>query len=145
MNGDSATPPEAKAEPDELHKASMESSSSIAKSSPLPSQATLAGTTGPTKSMAGRSSAASPSSDVLPDSLQHPSHASTPDVYPVKSHSVNCPSLSSPAARSSLASLPSAKRKRLSQDKVGQLEDRIALDARDADAWLALIGEHQEK
>jgi DNA-binding SARP family transcriptional activator len=33
----------------------------------------------------------------------------------------------------------------LPQDKVGQLEDRIALDARDADAWLALIGEHQAK
>jgi DNA-binding SARP family transcriptional activator len=41
--------------------------------------------------------------------------------------------------------LQSAKRKRLPQDKVGQLADRIALDARDADAWLALIKEHQAK
>jgi cleavage stimulation factor subunit 3 len=49
------------------------------------------------------------------------------------------------STRSPLASLQAAKRKRLPQDKVGQLEDRIALDARDADAWLALIGEHQAK
>ena len=48
-------------------------------------------------------------------------------------------------ARNPLASLQSAKRKRLPQDKVGQLEDRIALDARDADAWLGLIGEYQAK
>jgi len=51
----------------------------------------------------------------------------------------------SPVSRNPLASLQSAKRKRLPQDKVGQLEDRIALDARDADAWLALIKEHQAK
>ena len=63
----------------------------------------------------------------------------------MKSPSADRPSLSPPATRNSLASLPSAKRKRLPQDKVGQLEDRIALDARDADAWLALIGEHQAK
>lgn len=48
-------------------------------------------------------------------------------------------------ARNPLASLQSAKRKRLPQDKVGQLEDRIALDSRDADAWLGLIGEYQAK
>jgi cleavage stimulation factor subunit 3 len=55
-------------------------------------------------------------------------------------------SISPPApARNPLASLQSAKRKRLPQDKVGQLEDRIALDARDADAWLGLIQEYQAK
>ena len=148
MNGDSAPPSEIKLEPDELNKASTESSSSTAtmKSPSLPPQATLSGPSGPTKSIPGRSSAAPPASlDVLPDSSRAPSHASTPDVYSVKSPSADRPSLSPPATRNSLASLPSAKRKRLPQDKVGQLEDRIALDARDADAWLALIGEHQAK
>ena len=38
------------------------------------------------------------------------------------------------------------KRKRLPQDIVGQLEDRIAEDSRgDIDAWLSLINEHQKK
>lgn len=38
------------------------------------------------------------------------------------------------------------KRKRLPQDRVGQLEDRIAEDSRgDVDAWLNLIAEHQKK
>jgi len=38
------------------------------------------------------------------------------------------------------------KRKRLPQDIVGQLEDRIAEDPRgDIDAWLALIEEHRKK
>lgn len=41
---------------------------------------------------------------------------------------------------------PSNKRKRLPQDKVGQLEDRIAEDPRgDIDAWYSLIAEHQKK
>ena len=69
-------------------------------------------------------------------------------MYSVRSPPADRPSLSPPiaaAARNPLASLQSARRKRLPQDKVGQLEDRIALDARDADAWLALIGEHQAK
>lgn len=40
----------------------------------------------------------------------------------------------------------SNKRRRLPQDKVGQLEDRIAEDPRgDIDAWLRLIDEHQKK
>ena len=149
MNGHTAPPPEIKTEPDELNKASTDSAASSTatmQSPPLPSHAQLSG---PSKSIPGRSSAAPPSSssslDVLPDSSRAPSHASTPDVYSVKSPSADRPSLSPPATRNSLASLPSAKRKRLPQDKVGQLEDRIALDARDADAWLALIGEHQAK
>jgi cleavage stimulation factor subunit 3 len=38
------------------------------------------------------------------------------------------------------------KRKRLPQDTVGRLEDRIAEDPRgDLAAWLALIGEHKRK
>lgn len=42
--------------------------------------------------------------------------------------------------------LTSNKRKRLPQDIVGQLEDRIAEDPRgDVDAWLALIEEHRKK
>lgn len=40
----------------------------------------------------------------------------------------------------------SHKRKRLPQDIVGQLEDRISEDPRgDVEAWLALINEHQKK
>jgi len=86
------------------------------------------------------------------------SHSSTPDVYSVKSPtaersppvpttapSTNTNATAPAPVRNPLASLPSAKRKRLPQDKVGQLEDRIALDARDADAWLSLIKEHQSK
>jgi len=42
--------------------------------------------------------------------------------------------------------VPSHKRKRLPQDKVGQLEDRIAEDPMgDIDAWFSLIAEHQKK
>jgi cleavage stimulation factor subunit 3 len=72
--------------------------------------------------------------DMLPDS----SHSSNPETNTIKS-----PSMSS--ARNPISSIQSARRKRLPQDKVGQLEDRIALDARDADAWLALIKEYQTK
>jgi hypothetical protein len=105
---------------------------------------------GPIKSVPVRSNTtASSSLDVLPDSSRAIPYASTPDVYSMKSPPANLTSLSSPttaaSARNPLASLQSAKRKRLPQDKVGQLEDRIALDARDADAWLALIQEHQAK
>ena len=40
----------------------------------------------------------------------------------------------------------SGKRKRLPQDLVGQLEDRIAEDPRgDLDAWMSLISEHKRK
>lgn len=151
MNDDTSPPPDIKTEADEVNKASTESSSSSVatmKSPPFLSHAKLTiGTSGSTKSIPGRSSAAPLSSlDVLPDSSRAASNASTSDVSSsVKSPSADRPSLSHSAARNSLASLPSAKRKRLPQDKVGQLEDRIALDARDADAWLALIGEHQAK
>jgi cleavage stimulation factor subunit 3 len=72
--------------------------------------------------------------DVLADPRKP---SSTPDTSAVKS-----PTLSS---RNPLSSIQSARRKRLPQDKVGQLEDRIALDARDADAWLLLIKEYQSK
>ena len=94
--------------------------------------------------------------NIFPD-IAGASHSSTPDVYSVKSptaeRSPPAPAAAAPstnatapaAVRNPLASLPSAKRKRLPQDKVGQLEDRIALDARDADAWLSLIKEHQSK
>jgi cleavage stimulation factor subunit 3 len=145
MNGNGTIgPPEIKLEDHEI-----ENSSDLAsmKSPPTTSSSSSGG---PIKSIPGRSSAAAASSlDVLPDSSRATSHSSTPDVYTVKSPTADRPSLSPPIisapARNPLASLQSAKRKRLPQDKVGQLEDRIALDARDADAWLALIGEHQAK
>ncbi|KAG4300845.1 hypothetical protein PCK1_002922 [Pneumocystis canis] len=42
-------------------------------------------------------------------------------------------------------SLKTYKKKRLSQDRVGQLEDLIALDERDSSSWLKLIKEYQNK
>ncbi|KAG4305368.1 hypothetical protein PORY_000924 [Pneumocystis oryctolagi] len=42
-------------------------------------------------------------------------------------------------------SLKTHKRKRLSHDRVGQLEDQIALDERDASPWLKLIKEYQNR
>lgn len=61
---------------------------------------------------------------------------STPDA----SAAVSTPIASTAAAPSS------HKRKRLPQDRVGLLEDRIAEDARgDLDAWFSLIAEHQKK
>ena len=55
---------------------------------------------------------------------------------------VNAPATSTTPAPAA----PSHKRKRLPQDKVGQLEDRIAEDPRgDIDAWFSLIAEHQKK
>jgi len=95
----------------------------------------------------------SSSLEMLPDTTTSSRDASTPDAYSVKSPPIPDPSIrpslsptvSAGAARNPLASLQAAKRKRLPQDKVGQLEDRIALDVRDADAWLALIREHQAK
>jgi hypothetical protein len=76
-----------------------------------------------------------------------PQHSTTPDVDSIKSPPTHLPPPSSVpgAPKNPLASLQSAKRKRLPQDKVGQLEDRLALDARDADAWLALIKEYRGK
>ncbi|EMR08331.1 hypothetical protein PNEG_03171 [Pneumocystis murina B123] len=44
-----------------------------------------------------------------------------------------------------ISSLKTNKRKRLSQDRVGQLEDLIAMDDKDASSWLKLIKEHQDK
>jgi len=87
-----------------------------------------------------------PSSSGPPESSSYsvPSYSANPDVYSMKSPPTNVPP-SGAAIKNPLASLQSAKRKRLPQDKVGQLEDRIALDPRDADAWLALIKEHQAK
>ena len=95
----------------------------------------------------------SSSLEMLPDPATSSRDTSTPDAYSVKSPPIPDPStrpslsptVSPGAARNPLASLQAAKRKRLPQDKVGQLEDRIALDVRDADAWLALIREHQAK
>lgn len=137
MNG-TFTAPEIKIEPDEMNRASTETSSTM-KSPSLPPPATASST----NSIPGRSAL-----DV-PSQAASLSHSPTPDVYSVKSPpTADRPSMSpttTTSARNPLASLHSAKRKRLPQDKVGQLEDRIALDARDADAWLALIGEHQAK
>ena len=146
MNGNSNELPEIKIRSNELNNVSsvMKSPSTI---KPLPDRlfspglATTTTTTFPTSTL-----------DVLPDSFRG---TSTPDVYSMKSQPTSNPALHppppsssssiSPVSRNPLASLQSAKRKRLPQDKVGQLEDRIALDARDADAWLALIKEHQAK
>ena len=48
--------------------------------------------------------------------------------------------------RSDLASIiPLKKKRRLALDKIGLLEDKIALDRRDTDAWLTLIKEHRRK
>ncbi|QSL65932.1 hypothetical protein MERGE_003069 [Pneumocystis wakefieldiae] len=44
-----------------------------------------------------------------------------------------------------MSSLKTNKRKRLSQDRVGQLEDLIALDDKDASSWLKLIMEYKDK
>lgn len=138
MNG-AFSAPEIKIEPDEMNRASTENSSTM-KSPSLPPPATGSST----NAIPGRSAL-----DVPPPAASSSSHSPTPDVYSVKSPpTADRPSMSPPtttSARNPLASLHSAKRKRLPQDKVGQLEDRIALDARDADAWLALIGEHQAK
>ena len=141
MNG-TVVPPEAKAEPDELN--GISSAALPAMQSPPPT----ALPTVPIKASVAVRPSASPL-DVLPDSSRVTSHSSTPDLISLKSPTADRPSLSPSSttapARNPLASLQSAKRKRLPQDKVGQLEDRIALDARDADAWLALIAEHQAK
>lgn len=120
MNGTSYLPSEVKTEPDELNKASFDSSYLPATSS---------------------TTTATPSLDVLPATTT--TSASTPSV---KSPTADRHTISPPApAKNPLSSIQAAKRKRLPQDKVGQLEDRIALDSRDADAWLALIKEHQAK
>ena len=146
MNGNFA-PHEIKIESNELNNFSTNIPTMT---SPPPSTIS----SGPIKPVPVRSTSTNtaPSLDVLPDSSRATSHTSAPDVYSMKSPpTANSapPSLSPPAttapARNPLASLQSAKRKRLPQDKVGQLEDRIALDARDADAWLTLIREHQTK
>ena len=58
------------------------------------------------------------------------------------------PAGSVPPAPAAVATIATAtnKRKRLPQDKVGQLEDRIAADPRgDMDAWVSLIAEHKRK
>jgi cleavage stimulation factor subunit 3 len=135
---DNLSPPGIKIEPsDELNNFSNDYSSTMNSSPP------------PAASLSGRPTT---SLDVLPDSSQTTSHAPALDVSsmsnaPPTSNLLPPPPSSSmsPPARNPLASLQSAKRKRLPQDKVGQLEDRIALDARDADAWLALIQEHKAK
>jgi len=120
--------PEVKVEPDELNRASTEDGSSY-----LPTT-TTATAVSPTNSSLLRPH----SLDVLPDPSRAPS--TTPSVKsPTAERSPPAP------AKNPLSSLQAAKRKRLPQDKVGQLEDRVALDARDADAWLALIKEHQKK
>ena len=120
--------PEVKVEPDELNRASTEDGSSS-----LPTT-TTATSVSPTNSSLLRPH----SLDVLPDPSRAPS--ATPSVKsPTAERSPPAP------AKNPLSSLQAAKRKRLPQDKVGQLEDRVALDARDADAWLALIKEHQKK
>jgi len=132
MNGT----PEIKVDSDEYNPTSL-------KSPPLPPSQN-------SSSLPGRPSS---SLEMPPD---HPSSrdTSTPDAYSVKSPPIPeppstrpslSPTVGAAAARNPLASLQAAKRKRLPQDKVGQLEDRIALDVRDADAWLALIREHQAK
>jgi len=131
MNGNVA-PAQIKSEPDELNITPLDSLKS-----PSPAQSPTT-TAGPNPSI--------PNPDPSSTVPRVASHASTPDVYSVKSPNAEPRQLHSPPmTRNPLASLQSAKRKRLPQDKVGQLEDRIALDARDADAWLALIGEHQAK
>jgi len=55
-------------------------------------------------------------------------------------------SFANPVVPSSSSMTSVNKRKRLPQDIVGQLEDRILEDPRgDIDAWLSLINEHQKK
>ncbi|KAA8912258.1 hypothetical protein TRICI_003538 [Trichomonascus ciferrii] len=50
-----------------------------------------------------------------------------------------------PAAQPSTAASSTGKRKRLPQDVVGKLEDRIAEDASDIDAWKELVEEYKKK
>lgn len=50
-----------------------------------------------------------------------------------------------PAAQTSTAANSTGKRKRLPQDVVGKLEDRIAEDASDIDAWRELVEEYKKK
>ncbi|KAF8458268.1 hypothetical protein BDZ91DRAFT_666067 [Kalaharituber pfeilii] len=72
-------------------------------------------------------------------------------VFPTPNPGAGASAASTPATTittTTAASAPSTsnKRKRLPQDRVGQLEDRIAEDPRgDIDAWLSLIAEHQKK
>lgn len=76
-----------------------------------------------------------------PSSVQ----ASTPSHVPSKASASNVIVKSVSPGPASAAHI-SHKRKRLPQDIVGQLEDRIAEDPRgDVDAWLALIDEHRKK
>ncbi|KAI5804420.1 hypothetical protein EDC01DRAFT_418811 [Geopyxis carbonaria] len=69
----------------------------------------------------------------------------TPQAQTIPTKSVSPPG----AAQSSSAAVPtktSTKRKRLPQDVVGQLEDRIEDDPKgDIDAWMGLIDEYQKK
>ncbi|CAZ83898.1 unnamed protein product [Tuber melanosporum] len=90
------------------------------------------------------------------DSAPHTLSVTTPtagsnnnDSLPVSSTTpVNAPSTAVPVqspVQKGNANVAN-KRKRLPQDIVGQLEDRIAEDPRgDIDAWLALIEEHRKK
>jgi cleavage stimulation factor subunit 3 len=146
MNGNFA-PHEIKIEPNELNNLST----NIPTMTSPPPSTHSSGPIRPVPAQSIPTNAAS-SLDVLPDSARDTSQTSAADVYSMKSPptanpappSLTPPTAAAPA-RNPLATLQSAKRKRLPQDKVGQLEDRIALDARDADAWLALIREHQTK
>jgi cleavage stimulation factor subunit 3 len=91
----------------------------------------------------------------LRESESVPPQASTPTPQPGVSFPTPTPepprtSSAPPSADSDGVNVgtttSSNKRKRLPQDKIGQLEDRIAEDPRgDIDAWLRLIDEHQKK
>ena len=81
------------------------------------------------------------SRDQVPEST--PSVPATPS--PNQSAPAKAPQPTTQAARPQKPA-SGGKRKRLPQDLVGQLEDRIAENSRgDVDAWLALIEEHRRK
>ena len=92
-------------------------------------------------------------SNIVPGTLQEKSQPAmgvvshSPSNVPVASTAATNTTVSTATATSTVATTaPSNKRKRLPQDKVGQLEDRIAEDPRgDTDAWYNLVAEYQKK
>ena len=92
-------------------------------------------------------------SNTVPGALQENSQPVTgvvshsPSNVPVPSTTATNITMNAATTMSTVATAaPSNKRKRLPQDKVGQLEDRIAEDPRgDTDAWYNLVAEYQKK
>jgi len=90
-------------------------------------------------------SSATPAPEVL-ESAQAQSAPNTPVIPQASEFGAPVQAAQSQQPAQSQKAVHSGKRKRLPQDLVGQLEDRIAEDPRgDLDAWLSLISEHKRK